>query len=264
MIKKHIPPALWIPVCTVLVYVFTYQMPQLTAGQLKEKETHTKHTESTEFARVVERVVEEPKSLIASLDFADETLPLGDSKVEGKMKKALVAHQYKNLQTHRLHKKAQEWFPIIEPILEAYGIPNDFKYIVLVESGLKEGISHKGARGVWQFMPATARLYGLTVNAQVDERLNLRKSTIAASKYLKDLYQTLDSWTLAAAAYNFGDGRLRKQINRQNQDNYYKLKLNRETGSYVYKLISMKEILENPADYGYKKPERKLLAYAGN
>ena len=103
-------------------------------------------------------------------------------------------------------------------------------------------------------------MYGLKVNKKVDERYNLKKSTVAAAKYLKDLYDTFESWTLVAAAYNVGDSHMRKQINRQGQDNYFKMKLNRETSLYVYKLISVKEILENPKRNGYKN-QKALLAY---
>jgi len=197
---------------------------------------------------------------MARLNFAEETLPLGDAKVERKMKKVLAAYSYSKLQTHKLHKKAAEWFPVIEPILAAYGIPEDFKYVPLVESGLQAGTSPKGAAGFWQFMPGTARSYGLKVNSKVDERNNLRKSTIAAAKYIKELYSIFDSWTLVAAAYNVGDGHMKKQINRQNQDNYFKMKLNRETAGYVYKLISMKEIMEDPVRHGYRASD-ELLAY---
>lgn len=197
---------------------------------------------------------------MAQLNFAEETLPIGDAKVERKMKKTLAAHYFSNLQTNKLHRKAAEWFPIIEPILAAYGIPEDFKYMPLVESGLHSGVSPKGAAGFWQFMPGTARTYGLKVNSRVDERNNLRKSTIAAAKYIKELYGIFDSWTLVAAAYNVGDNHMKRQINRQNQDNYFKMKLNHETGGYVYKLISMKQIMEHPGRYGYAAP-RALLAY---
>ncbi|MCY1534536.1 Membrane-bound lytic murein transglycosylase D [compost metagenome] len=111
-------------------------------------------------------------------------------------------------------------------------------------------------------MPATARMYGLTVKNGKDERRNLRKSTIAACKYLNELYGIFGSWTLVAAAYNVGDVHLKKQIDRQNQDNYFKMKLNRETGGYVYKLISVKEILENPERNGYRG-QKALIAYTG-
>lgn len=195
-----------------------------------------------------------------SLSFAEESLPLGDSKIKSKMNKSLHAHSHTKLQTSRLHQQASKWFPIIEPILAKYGIPEDFKYMPLVESGLLSGTSPKGASGFWQFMPQTARDFGLRVDSNYDDRKNMQKSTVAAAKYIKSLYRQFDSWTLAAAAYNIGEGSLKRQINRQNQDNYFKMKLNRETASYVYKLISMKEIIENPTRYGYTSRISRLLA----
>ena len=194
-----------------------------------------------------------------SLSFADEYLPLGDPIIQSKMNSSLRAHSHIKLQTSRLHQHAAKWFPIIEPILKKYGIPEDFKYIPLVESGLHGGTSPKGASGLWQFMPETARGFGLEVSSDVDDRHNIHKSTVAAAKYLKSLYREFDSWTLAAAAYNIGDGGLKRQINKQNQDNYFKMKLNRETASYVYKLISIKEIIENPTRYGYTSKVSGLL-----
>ncbi|PWS27399.1 murein transglycosylase [Pedobacter yonginense] len=253
MLKKHIVPFVVMAALFMMAKVFAYQMPLAQKSLLKEEKLNT-----TIPPTVSSKV--EPVSLMAQLNFAKETLPLGDKRVERKMKKILAAHSYDNLQTHRLHRKAAEWFPIIEPILAAYGIPNDFKYVALVESGMQGGVSPKGAAGIWQFMPGTARMYGLKVGGGRDDRYNLRKSTIAACKYIKEMYKGLESWTLVAAAYNVGDGRLRKQINNQNQDNYYKMKLNRETGGYVYKLISMKQIMEHPVRYGYDKP-KQLLAY---
>jgi membrane-bound lytic murein transglycosylase D len=257
MLKKHIVPFAVVATLFILAKVFAYQMPLAQKSLLKEEKLNTTIPKSDSLKVENE---ESPLSLMAQLNFAEETLPLGDKKVERKMKKILAAHSYGNTQTNRLHAKAAKWFPVIEPILAAYKIPNDFKYLALVESGMAEGVSPKGAAGIWQFMPGTARTYGLRVNGNVDERYNLRKSTIAACKYIKEMYKGLESWTLVAAAYNVGDGRLRKQIDNQNQDNYYKMKLNRETGGYVYKVISMKQIMEHPKRYGYEKP-RVLLAY---
>jgi membrane-bound lytic murein transglycosylase MltF len=247
--------------------VFASSMPQ-AAKSLFEKDNKTvpnttKITENVP-AKITRPVIVKAKkksgSLMSRLNFAKETLPLGDTRVERKMKRALTAFNYSTTQTNRLQRKAAEWFPVIEPILAAHGIPEDFKYMPLVEYGLKGGTSPKGAAGFWQFMPGTARSYGLKINSKVDERKNLRKSTIAACKYLKDLYSVFDSWTLVAAAYNVGDNHMKKQIERQNQDNYFKMKLNRETGRYVYKLISMKQIVEYPEKYGYSAP-KELLAY---
>jgi membrane-bound lytic murein transglycosylase D len=197
-----------------------------------------------------------------TLSFANETLPLGDQRIKLKMNASLKAHSYEALQTSKLHRQAEKWFPIIEPILKQYGIPADFKYVPLVESGLQGGTSPKGASGYWQFMPQTARDFGLKVNADLDERQNIRKSSIAAAKYIKSLYREFNSWTLAAAAYNIGEGSLKRQMHKQSQDNYFKMKLNRETASYVYKLISMKEIIENPTRYGYNNRASRLLANA--
>jgi membrane-bound lytic murein transglycosylase D len=200
--------------------------------------------------------------------FANEALPINDKRVDRQMQHSLMQHDYKKVQSNLLQKKAEKLFPIIEPILRFYGIPDDFKYIPLVESGLCEGISPKGAAGLWQFMPGTARTYGLKVGKNVDERLNVKKSTVAACKYIKELYVEFNSWTLAAAAYNNGEIKLEKQINRQNEDNYFRMHLNRETGAYVYNLIAMKEIISRPVKYGYKQvyngmpvSAQQLLAY---
>ncbi len=190
--------------------------------------------------------------------FANEALPVSKI-VYSKMQRSLQKHNYKNIGSHLLQRKADKLFPIIEPILKAYGIPNDFKYLPLVESGLKEGTSPKGARGLWQFMPGTARSYGLKVGKGVDERLNVKKSTIAACRYLRDLHDEFNSWTLAAAAYNNGSIKLAKAINTQSEDNYYRMKLNRETGAYVYNLIAMKAIIAHPQKYGYNQA---YLAYS--
>jgi soluble lytic murein transglycosylase-like protein len=198
--------------------------------------------------------------------FANEALPINDANVNRRMQHSLLKHNYKNVQSNILQNKAGKWFPVIEPILKAYGIPDDFKYIALVESGFGESTSPKGAKGLWQFMPGTARTYGLKVGHGIDERDNLRKSTIAACKYIKELYVEFNSWTLAAAAYNNGSIKMEKAINRQNEDNYFRLHLNRETAAYVYNIVAMKEVISQPKKYGYKnysdglKPS-ELLAY---
>lgn len=187
-----------------------------------------------------------------SLTFADEAVPTEIASVKTKLSKHLAKFSYSRLQSYEMHKKAEKYLPKIAKILDSYGIPEDFKYIPLVESGLSPSVtSYKGAGGYWQFMPATARLYGLKVNGRVDERKDLIKSTHAAAKYINSLYEEFGDWTLVAAAYNVGGGSLRGSIRRQGQDNYFKLKLNAETGSYVYKIISVKEVIENPELHGY-------------
>jgi membrane-bound lytic murein transglycosylase D len=186
-----------------------------------------------------------------SLNFANETLPLHDKKITGRMKRSLRLHNFSNVQSNILHQKAEKMFPIIEPILKAYGIPDDFKYVPLVESGFGEGKSSRGAYGPWQFMPGTARNYGLKVNKNHDDRLNLRKSTIAACKYLLGLHSEFKSWAMVAAAYNTGSPNLARLMHKQCQCNYFKIKMNAETGAYVYNLIAMKAIINDPKLYGY-------------
>jgi membrane-bound lytic murein transglycosylase D len=196
----------------------------------------------------------------SSLNFANETLPLHDKKVSVKMRRSLRLHSFGNVQTNVLQQKAEVMFPVIEPILKANGIPDDFKFIPLVESGFGEGRSSRGAYGAWQFMPGTARTYGLKVNKNHDERLNLRKATIAACKYLRELHQEFKSWAMVAAAYNMGSPNLAHIMHKQSQHNYFRIKMNAETGAYVYNLIAMKEIINNPKHYGYNyhKPAYSL------
>jgi membrane-bound lytic murein transglycosylase D len=259
MIKKHVVTCAVILTLLIMATVFAYQLPQAEKSVVKVDNNATEIIPpEEEFTPLKEEIILVKKDVHAAvkvrINFAKETFPVGDKHATAKLRKTLKSFSYANLQTNRLHRKAVEWFPIIEPILKAYGIPEDFKYMPLVESGLQGGVSPKGAAGFWQFMPGTARSYGLKVNSKVDERNNLRKSTIAAAKYIKELYGTFGSWTLVAAAYNVGDNHMKKQIDKQNHKNYFKMKLNRETAGYVYKLISMKQIIKHPDRYGYTAP----------
>jgi membrane-bound lytic murein transglycosylase D len=251
MIKKHLIVCSGLLIAMLSAKLFIYSTPVNRLNSFSQKVTLPFETE--------EKTEPATKSKIPTLTFSNERLPKG-RLIAWKMKKYLGAHHYRKIQTTKLHRKAAQWFPIIVPILRAYGIPEDFKYMPLVESGLAEGTSPRGAAGYWQFMPGTARNYGLKVNGAVDERKNIRKSTIAACKYLKELHGIFNSWTLAAAAYNVGEVNLLRQMAKQGQRNYYKLRLNGETASYVYKIIAMKEIIENPIKHGFVKRNTELLA----
>ncbi|MDB5110070.1 MAG: Transglycosylase protein [Mucilaginibacter sp.] len=254
MIKKHL-----ITCSVILVLAIIFKLNICSTTVLKP--ANKSHRSSA--------VVSTKKTNEANYySFANEALPLNDEKVNRKMRHTLMRHNFRNVQSNILHIKAEKLFPIIEPILRLYGIPDDFKYMPLVESGLEGGVSSKGAAGLWQFMPGTARTYGLKVGKGIDERMNIRKSTIAACKYIKELYGEFNSWTLAAAAYNNGEIKLEKAINTQNEDNYFRMHLNRETAVYVYNIIAMKEIIAKPARYGYSKfysnvppTATQLLAY---
>lgn len=249
MIKKHLITCSAMLVVLLTAKLFIYSTPINHLAVIKYNKKPQKAEVTTD-------------KYFNSLSFANEEILKNNKNVQKKMKRILKLHGYKHLQTNILHSKAALYFPTIEPILKHYGIPEDFKYIPLVESGLKSGTSPKGASGYWQFMPQTARDFGLRVDSTLDERQTISKSTVAAAKYLRSLYREFGSWTLVAAAYNIGEGSLKRQMSRQNEDNYFKMKLNRETASYVYKLISMKEIIENPKLYGYKGKAARLLAKA--
>jgi membrane-bound lytic murein transglycosylase D len=244
MIKKHL---ITCSVIVVLAIIFTLNICSITASK---KSITAVNKPSNLSYRISPFITNNIECATNDFSFANEALPL-NATVNRKMRISLARHNYKNVQSHILQIKADRLFPIIEPILKFYGIPDDFKYLPLVESGLKEGTSPKGAAGLWQFMPGTARTYGLKVGHGKDDRLNIRKSTIAACRYIKELHAEFKSWTLAAAAYNNGSIKLEKAINKQSEDNYFRMKLNRETGSYVYNLIAMKAIIANPKRYGY-------------
>lgn len=183
------------------------------------------------------------------LSFAGERIPLENQQVLKKMDRALKKH-YPHLDVNlKLIDRNPRTMSVIDRTLHKYGIPADFRYLPVIESRLSRAVSHKGAGGYWQFMPSTARALGLVVNESTDERNDLVKSTSAACKYIKTLYQELGSWTLAAAAYNIGQGALRKEIKKQGTGSYYFLDLNRETERYLYRLVAMKELLDHPAKY---------------
>jgi hypothetical protein len=197
-----------------------------------------------------------PKNYLTNyFSFADEVVPVNDVQVTRKMKHSLTKSSYNHIQSYILQEEAAKLFPIIVPILKYYGIPEDFKYLPLVEAGLKSGVSKSGAAGWWQFMPGTARTYGLKVGHGRDDRYNIRRSTAAACKYLKELHAQFHSWTLAAAAYNIGEIKMARAIKMQGERNYYKMHFNAETGSYLYRVIAMKQVIEQPELYGYTRKE---------
>lgn len=186
-----------------------------------------------------------------SISFLEEEVPLDMEDIKERLDREMLVNVYWQSQTLLFFKRANKFFPVIEPILEEYGIPNDFKYLSLTESGLMNVVSPAGAAGYWQFLKKTGPEYGLEVNSEVDERYHLEKSTVAFCKYMLDAYKKFNNWTLAAASYNMGMAGLKGQIDRQKVNNYYDLLLNEETGRYVFRILAVKEILSNPITYGF-------------
>ncbi len=193
-----------------------------------------------------------------TLYFAGEQVPINDPFIRERFDRELLANTYFQSQGLLYAKRANRYFPVIEPILQEHGIPDDFKYLALIESGLMNVVSPAGAAGVWQFMKTTGPQYGLEVSPYVDERYHLEKATHAACKYLNEAYQNFGSWALAAAAYNAGSGRIKKSLRDQNVTNYFDLYLNAETSRYVFRIIAVREILENPRQYGFHFKDEDL------
>ncbi len=187
----------------------------------------------------------------AEIDFAGEKTPLQISDVRERLDRELLINANLDATTVLIIKRANRAFPIIEPILERNNIPDDFKYLAVIESGLMNATSSAGAKGIWQFMPDTAKERGMEVNDIVDERYHLEKSTEAACKYLQAAKDKFGSWTLAAASYNGGMTGVSKKIEEQQVANYYDLALTEETSRYVFRILALKEIMKNPDKYGF-------------
>ena len=195
-----------------------------------------------------------------NLNFAGEVMPLKDPDVYERMDRELLVNTYWQSNGLLMFKRAKKYFPIIEPILKKNGIPDDFKYLAVIESGLTNAVSSAKATGVWQIMEATAKENGLEVNDNVDERYNLEKSTEVACKYLLNSQEKLGSWTLAAAAYNAGDSGVSRRLEEQNVTDYYDLLLGEETGRYVFRIVALKEILTHPDVYGFNFRDKDLYS----
>lgn len=192
------------------------------------------------------------------LDFCGERIPINNYAIKENLEAEFFSNRYWKSSASFFFGKAQKWFPYIEPILKREGIPDDFKYVAVIESHLTNATSPMGAAGFWQLVPSTARNYGLVVNDNTDERLDVEKSTVVACKLIKDAFKIFKNWTLAAAAYNLGIGGIQNALQKQNSDNYYDLLLNKETGSFVYRILAYKTLFSNPEHFGIKK---KTLKY---
>ncbi len=190
--------------------------------------------------------------------FADEKVPIEFFDVYESLDRELIINTYRHSSTILYVKRAKRYFPIIEPILQANGIPDDFKYLCVAESGLDHAISPAGATGFWQFMKTTGREYNLEVNNYIDERYNIIKTTSAACNYLNNAYKKFGNWTLAAVSYNMGMAGLQRRLDQQKVDNYWDLYLTPEPARYVYRIVALKIVMSNPELYGFNIPNEDL------
>lgn len=192
------------------------------------------------------------------MDFAGEEVPTFMADVQERLDKEMITNMNYHTNTTLVIKRANKVFPIIEPILAKYGVPDDFKYLAVIESSLVNAVSPAGARGVWQFMPATAKEKGMELSDEVDERYHLEKSTEAACKYLVSAKEKFGSWTLAAASYNGGMNGISRKMEEQEVSDYYDLLLTEETSRYVFRILALKEIMSKSQKYGFSIPNEAL------
>ncbi|GMR25353.1 MAG: lytic transglycosylase domain-containing protein [Ignavibacteria bacterium] len=185
------------------------------------------------------------------MEFAGERIPLENFDVYERIDREFIVNTYFHSSTILALKRANRWFPVIEPILKKNNIPDDFKFLCVAESNMENVISPAGATGFWQFLKETGLKYGLEINSQIDERYHVEKSTEAASKYLQEAYDLFGSWMMAAGSYNMGIGGMKKQIERQKSNQYYNMVLSAETSRYVSRIMAFKEIFKAPEKYGF-------------
>ena len=195
----------------------------------------------------------------SSVTFCGKSIDLTRYDRYERMDRELLAFTYMHSTSIQMIKKANRYFPIVEPILKANGIPDDFKYLMVIESNLNPNAqSGAGAAGLWQFMQTTGREYGLEVNKNIDERYHVEKATEAACKYLKDAYDKYQDWIAVAASYNAGQARISSQFEKQQVDDMLDLFLVEETARYVYRIIAAKIMFSNPSAFGFRLRTKDL------
>ncbi len=244
MKKKILKWSIW-PISLLVFVLISSSIPNFTSDE-------DYYSSIIDFNKVI--AVEIP----SNISFAGESVPLDRFYVKEAFEHELTVNTYWHSSTILLVKRANRWFPVIEPILKKHGVPDDFKYLAVAESGLKNVVSPAGATGFWQIMKGTAREYGLEVNSGVDERYHLEKSTEVACQYLLKAYEKYGSWTLAAASYNAGMNKISKETKRQNESQYYNMNFGQETGRYVYRILALKQVLTHPKEFGFHLREKDL------
>ena len=230
-----------------LKIIFSITLTVLFVLSCNKKTELKKNTKNEDYLNYKVFAIPIPDSLI----FSGETIDLSENDLIQRFDKEILVNTYWQSNTLQLIKRSRKYFKIIEPILKKEGVPDDFKYLAVIESGLENLRSPKGAKGIWQIMRGTGRELGLEINNNVDERYNLELSTIAACRYIKKAKNKFGTWTLAAAAYNRGMSGVNRALKKQNVKSYYDLLLGNETRRYVFRIHAIKLILNNPNNYGF-------------
>jgi len=229
-----------------VIKVFVFSVPE----EVNNDDTNQKHI-SNEYRVFALNIPEK-------VNFSGEEVPLNILDVKERLDKELLVNTYWQSQGLLFFKRANKYFPEIERILKEKGVPDDFKYLALIESGLVNVTSPAGAKGFWQLMPKTAREHGLEVNKNVDQRYDYIKSTEVACDYILKAKKKFGSWTSAAASYNMGMRGVSRELERQKVDNYYDLLLNDETSRYLFRVLAIKTIFEHPQEYGFHFRDKDL------
>lgn len=195
----------------------------------------------------------------SEMEFAGKKVELQRADLHERIDRELITFTFGHTTTMLMLKRANRYFPLIEPLLKECGVPDDFKYLMVIESSVDIlALSPAKAAGLWQFMPATAKEYGLEVNAYVDERYHVEKATKAACAYLKEAYAKYGDWLTVAASYNAGQGRISSELEKQQASTAMDLWLNKETSRYMFRILAAKLVFTNPRMYGFKLRARDL------
>lgn len=197
-------------------------------------------------------------ALPGKVDFAGEQIPMDRADVREKLDREIQVNAFWHSSTILMIKRANKWLPAIDSILKKNNVPTDFKYLAVIESGLQNVTSPKKAVGFWQFLNGTARDFGLEVNKEVDERYHQLKATEAACLYLKEAHAKFGNWTNVAASYNMGMNGLNKSLKSQGAASYFDISISEEPARYIFRILALKEIMENPKDFGFYIPEKEL------
>jgi len=202
---------------------------------------------TAELAMVIKSI-----TLQDTYEFAGEKLTIEDWDIRERLERELYANVFQHSSTIIAIKRSMRYFPLIEKKLAEHGLPSDLKYIAVAESMLSNAVSPAGAKGVWQLMKPVSEFYGLEISEEVDERYHVEKATEIACKYLKHLHKRFGNWSMAAAAYNIGETRFKKELDFQRAKSYFDMQLNEETSRYVFRLFAIKAVLEDPEYHGYQ------------